>query len=272
MRKLRINFQKRVPYPFDVVLSQYYDYEHIEHVHPTSLGRYEMYEENDDYVAYEQIWPKSLFGKPTSIVEQRFEAPNKTFFDFVEGRHKGTKVESVLLESPDGTIVDETYEMNLPDWGWLRTLLKPFVVKRVDQIWAEDTGVEVCHDGWPGIPEAARKSVAQKTERTGGPNPETTQAIPEFPDGEARICIAGAREIAVFNVDGEYFAIDNRCPHTGGPLAIGSLNDATVKCPWHGTQFDLRTGSVKCGASTKPATTYPVQKTGGEIIIEINSE
>jgi nitrite reductase/ring-hydroxylating ferredoxin subunit len=54
--------------------------------------------------------------------------------------------------------------------------------------------------------------------------------------------VAGDRVIALFNVGGEFFALDGVCPHQGGPLGEGELCGAIVTCPWHGWQFDVRTG------------------------------
>jgi nitrite reductase (NADH) small subunit len=50
------------------------------------------------------------------------------------------------------------------------------------------------------------------------------------------------REVAVCNVNGELFAVDNRCPHRGGPLAMGALHGTLLVCPWHGWEFDCTTG------------------------------
>lgn len=82
--------------------------------------------------------------------------------------------------------------------------------------------------------------------------------VEEIPPGERKIVEAGGREIGVFNVRGEYFAVLNRCPHQGGPLCKGNthgfLRPANVgeyeytrqgeilRCPWHGWEYDLRTG------------------------------
>ena len=50
------------------------------------------------------------------------------------------------------------------------------------------------------------------------------------------------RGVALFNVDGELFALDNTCPHAGGPLGEGTLQGELVRCPWHGWRFNVRTG------------------------------
>ena len=56
--------------------------------------------------------------------------------------------------------------------------------------------------------------------------------------------IAGQRIIALFNVEGRFYALDGICPHQGGPLGKGSLAGCIVTCPWHGFQFDVTTGRL----------------------------
>jgi nitrite reductase/ring-hydroxylating ferredoxin subunit len=82
--------------------------------------------------------------------------------------------------------------------------------------------------------------------------------VDEIPPGSRKVVEVAGRSIGVFNVDGEFHALRNRCPHQGGPLCegyvIGALGspgpgeydhrpgDAYVRCPWHGWEFDVRTG------------------------------
>jgi 3-phenylpropionate/trans-cinnamate dioxygenase ferredoxin subunit len=82
--------------------------------------------------------------------------------------------------------------------------------------------------------------------------------VDEIPPGSRKIVDVGGRSLGVFNVKGEYFAILNRCPHRGGPLCLGntlgflrssgvgefhySRAGEIVRCPWHGWEYDLRTG------------------------------
>jgi nitrite reductase/ring-hydroxylating ferredoxin subunit len=65
--------------------------------------------------------------------------------------------------------------------------------------------------------------------------------------GAARAFTIGRYEIAVFNVDGAFYAIENTCPHQGGPLADGWMEGPLVTCPWHGWCFDVRTGKMTLG-------------------------
>lgn len=64
----------------------------------------------------------------------------------------------------------------------------------------------------------------------------------EISPGTGKVVVAGARVLALFNVEGGFHATDNSCPHRGGPLGEGTLDGAVVTCPWHGWQFDVRSG------------------------------
>ena len=61
---------------------------------------------------------------------------------------------------------------------------------------------------------------------------------------QARLVEVKGKQIALFNVDGQFFALDNTCTHRGGPLADGEVLGHEVTCPWHGATFDVRTGGV----------------------------
>ena len=66
--------------------------------------------------------------------------------------------------------------------------------------------------------------------------------VEEFPDGDSRVVKVNGKNIALFNVGGKFFAINNVCPHEGGPLAKGKLKGYVGNCPWHDLQFDVRSG------------------------------
>ena len=65
----------------------------------------------------------------------------------------------------------------------------------------------------------------------------------DIPPGAARVVEVEGRSIAVCNVDGRYYGIDNTCPHRGGPLGEGDLEGAVIACPWHAWRWDVRTGA-----------------------------
>lgn len=60
--------------------------------------------------------------------------------------------------------------------------------------------------------------------------------------GSARVVQAGERELALFNVDGTFYATQSQCLHLKGPLGHGRLEGPVLSCPWHGWQYDVRTG------------------------------
>jgi nitrite reductase/ring-hydroxylating ferredoxin subunit len=66
--------------------------------------------------------------------------------------------------------------------------------------------------------------------------------VTSIPPGHGRTVHLNGRDFAVWNVDGDFFCIDDECPHRGGPLGAGQLKDGTVFCPLHGWGFDVRTG------------------------------
>ena len=66
--------------------------------------------------------------------------------------------------------------------------------------------------------------------------------IANCPSGDIREFVVEDRIVALANREGEFFALDGVCPHQGGPLGQGDLADHVVTCPWHGWQFDVRTG------------------------------
>jgi nitrite reductase/ring-hydroxylating ferredoxin subunit len=65
----------------------------------------------------------------------------------------------------------------------------------------------------------------------------------EIPPGTGKVVATAGRVLALFNAGGSFLAVDNTCPHRGGPLGEGQLKGTIVTCPWHGWQFDLCTGA-----------------------------
>src|SRR5579862_5209159 len=120
---LAVTYTKLIPYSFPVVLSQYFDYEHVKYVHPETLGEYHLVETRGNVIVYEQLWPRRFFRRRRSLVRQTFCPPNEIWFDFLRGQHRGVRVRSLLHEQADATSVEETYYLQLPDWSWLRRLV-----------------------------------------------------------------------------------------------------------------------------------------------------
>lgn len=91
----------------------------------------------------------------------------------------------------------------------------------------------------------------------------------EIPPGGTKVVQVREHVVAIFNLDGTLHAIENACPHQGGPLGEGYLEgDGVVSCPWHGWTFDVRTGVSPIDPDMK-VRRYPVKVEAGEIILEI---
>ena len=101
----------------------------------------------------------------------------------------------------------------------------------------------------------------------------------EIAPGERKLVTVGGRSIGVFNVAGEYYALRNRCPHQGGSLCDGRLTGLIeakepgeyrysrrgeiIRCPWHGWEFDLRTGKSWCDPTRVRARQFAVSVAPG---------
>lgn len=88
----------------------------------------------------------------------------------------------------------------------------------------------------------------------------------DVPPGRSKAVKVKGKTIALFNVSGTFFAINNICPHKGGPLAKGKLKGYVVGCPWHDLQFDVRTGFGTDGGGYCVAS-YEVRVQDGEIFV-----
>ncbi len=92
----------------------------------------------------------------------------------------------------------------------------------------------------------------------------------EFQDLEAgKLVDAGGQSIAIFDLGGNYYAIENTCPHRGGPLAEGEMNGEEVICPWHGARFNIKTGAVVAPPASQGVKSFPVRVTGDDVEVEI---
>ncbi len=81
--------------------------------------------------------------------------------------------------------------------------------------------------------------------------------VADCPPGSCLELAVAGRIVAVFNVAGDFHALDGICPHQGGPLGKGQLEGHVVTCPWHGWQFDVRSGQHQIDAGLRqPLLTY----------------
>lgn len=91
----------------------------------------------------------------------------------------------------------------------------------------------------------------------------------EIPIGQAKLVEINGNEIAVFNVDGSFHAIDNTCTHVGGPLCEGEIAGAEVTCPWHGAVFDVTSGQVLGPPAASNVKHHNLRVEGSDIEVEV---
>lgn len=99
----------------------------------------------------------------------------------------------------------------------------------------------------------------------------TTSFVPvakvaDVKPGTAATVVVDNREIALFNVDGTFYALDNTCPHSGGPLAEGWLDGTTITCPWHAWCFNLGDGKMTLGDYAS-VDVFDVRVEGDDVLV-----
>ncbi|KAF3363364.1 Uncharacterized protein PHSC3_000052 [Chlamydiales bacterium STE3] len=91
--------------------------------------------------------------------------------------------------------------------------------------------------------------------------------VEDVPVGKSlKVSLSEGNEIALFNIKGLIFALDNACPHMGGPLAEGEIDGSCITCPWHGWQFNIESGMNISGLG-EDATTIRIQVLEGNIYL-----
>ena len=91
--------------------------------------------------------------------------------------------------------------------------------------------------------------------------------VGELQPGEAKRVEVAGKAVALFNLEGVYHALEDACPHRGGPLSEGQVEGETVVCPWHGASFDIASGEVLAPPARTAVRSYPVRVTGADVEI-----
>jgi 3-phenylpropionate/trans-cinnamate dioxygenase ferredoxin component len=93
--------------------------------------------------------------------------------------------------------------------------------------------------------------------------------VGEIPDPGQKIVEAGERDVVVFHVEGQFYALDDVCTHDGGPLGEGLLEGYTIACPRHGAKFDIRDGRVLCMPAVAGTGSHEVKVEGEQLFVKI---
>ncbi len=90
-------------------------------------------------------------------------------------------------------------------------------------------------------------------------------AVEALLPGEFRVVWDGDTAIAVYNIDGDYYAVEDRCSHDDGELAGGEVHGYELECPRHGARFDVRSGEALCAPAYEPIAKFPIRVENGVI-------
>ena len=93
----------------------------------------------------------------------------------------------------------------------------------------------------------------------------TDEVVP----GQGKLVEVNGQKLALFNVDGAYYAIEDTCSHRGGPLSEGEVKGQEVECPWHGALFNIVSGEVSGPPADAAVTKYNVRVEGANIEVEV---
>ena len=92
--------------------------------------------------------------------------------------------------------------------------------------------------------------------------------VSDVQPGSVKEIAVNGKTLALCNVDGKFYALDNVCLHRGGPLGQGYLDGEKLECPWHGWQYDVMTGAVAMNPSVKVAS-YEVKVEGADVLVAV---
>ena len=101
------------------------------------------------------------------------------------------------------------------------------------------------------------------------PNFVRVASTSDLKPGESKVVEVSGEQVALFNVDGEFFAINNTCVHRGGPLGEGFVEGDVVTCPWHGWRYNVKTGSNLMIPNQK-VSAYQIKVEGNDVFVSLD--
>lgn len=93
--------------------------------------------------------------------------------------------------------------------------------------------------------------------------------VSDIGPGTGKVVQAAGKTLALFNLGGSFYAIDNACTHVGGPLGMGKVEGHVVTCPWHGSKFDVTTGKVVGPPAQRNVAGYKTELRDGAVYVDL---
>ena len=115
-----------------------------------------------------------------------------------------------------------------------------------------------------------RRALYAMPQRCGDRRSSVLSGCPLPPTARSNVYRSPGQSIALFNVDGTFYAINDTCSHRGGPLGEGELHGAIVTCPWHGATFDVQTGAVTGPPARASVRSFRVRVDGNDVLVEMD--
>jgi nitrite reductase/ring-hydroxylating ferredoxin subunit len=133
----------------------------------------------------------------------------------------------------------------------------------------KDGAVYLC---FPELAEKPEAPSASQTEAVAEPAMKENEfLVSQVKPGEVKLVFLNGRKIAVYNIEGAFYATQEECTHASGPLSKGDLDGKVITCPWHDSCFDVTDGSVVCGPAEQPLKTFSVTMHGEIGRVEIKA-
>lgn len=150
---ITIHYQRQLPYPPARLLAQYFDLEHLEHVHPRSFGKARLVSQHQNVVIWDLEQPPLLgIVRFRNRIRQHCLASDHISATVLTGFLRGSTTDTRLTKTETGTLLEEEHMIPLPSWPLLRRGVQKWITRKLDTIWEEDLRVGVCCGGWPGVP------------------------------------------------------------------------------------------------------------------------
>jgi hypothetical protein len=149
---IEVRYRREVPYPQAAVLSQYFDLEHIAHVHPPTLGKARLLACLDNAVEWELECPRFFGITLRSVIRQEYLESDRIHARVTKGLLRGTEVLTHLKSVDGGTLIEELYLLPVPELPLVSQLARVWLCRKADEIWDGDVAVGLPRGGWPGVP------------------------------------------------------------------------------------------------------------------------